>query len=165
MSNQIILPSRYDVVRDTTPARLELEMTPSVVAVQMGLKRYAKIGQKGDLHVFLSEVKVNQFARLQPCLVLANARNPRERHVKIPLSHLWQMLEPNALASAAPEIAAHVYGFVTSDDCFRVLDAIIEYAEDLKNAKPPRWMSKSEWLAALAVDGFTILHQGKKVNG
>lgn len=154
----------YKPVRDRAISRVESEVTPNVVAASMRLKQWRVIGRKGDLVAILTGIYNPDRKKDEPALVLANHRSPCDRHVFIPLSHLWRMVEPDAMRTAVPSLCLHLYGFVTRDDLFRVTDAIYEFAEDLQKAPPPEWLATRDWLEALAQDGFTMRINDESVN-
>lgn len=140
-------------------------MVDNLEAAQLGLERFKVLGRKGDLTVILTQKKFEHSGRTEPAMVLANSRSPRERHVFIALSQLYQLIHPRIMSQNAPVLCKQLYGFITRDDLFRVSDAIYEYAEDLKNAPPPRRLGSREWLAALARDGWTFARNGQALNG
>jgi hypothetical protein len=141
---------------------VEAEFLPVLHALKKENAHYRWIGAKGDLVAFLTQLEINP-GRAEPTLCLANKRTPTERHVYIPLSHLWMMIEPNAMQVAVPQLAERLYGFVTRADCMRVLDAVYEFAEDLKNAPPPRWLTVNQWMRAIAEDGMASRINGNVV--
>ena len=160
----IVLPA---FKRDTTrePSEAEREYTPHLIAMQCGLENYSIVGKKGDLIAILTQGKFNLSGKDEPCLVIAHARNPRERNVKLPLSSMWRMVDPHACGPMAYAFCELIYGFVTRMDHMRMVDAFYEFAEDLKNAPPPRTLTSQEFLTACANDGFVFHLNDQKVNG
>lgn len=152
----------YDMVEAKTDP-IEAEFLPVLHALKKERKHFRWIGAKGDIVAFLTQLQVTPGRSDEPTLCLANKRNPRESHVYIPLSHLWMMVEPNAMRAAAPKLCERLYGLVTKDGCFRILDVVYDFAEDLKNAPPPRWLSNAEWMQAIAEDGMASRLNGQVV--
>lgn len=148
-------------VETTSPIKASL--TRSAEALALGLRSHRVLGRKGDLVVILTDAKI-QGGKQEPCLVLANQRDPRERHVYIPLSQIWHILEPQFMARSARLLAKQLYGHVTKDDCFRITDALYDYADDLISAPPPAKASTRQWMDALATDGWTLHKDGQALN-
>lgn len=149
----------------TVTSEIDRELLPTVHELGLASKNFRYIGRKGDLVAFLAQFPLSADDRREhPVLLLANARTPRERRIMFPLRQLWQVVEPRALADVAIPLAQHLYGFVTRDDAFRVLDALLEFAEDLKNAPTPAWISERDYLAALGRDGFVLRRDGADLN-
>lgn len=157
--------TEYQVATVAKESETFRRMTPSLEAAALGLENYQVLGAKGDLSVVLTQKAFKESGRVEPCLLLANKRNPVQRHVFIPLSQLWQLIHPRTMADNAPALCKQLYGFITRDDLFRVSDAIYEFAEDLKNAPVPKKLGSRAWMDALAKDGFTFHKDGKALNG
>jgi hypothetical protein len=133
----------------------QIETTP------VGSRRHNFVGVKGDLRVELHYADVNDGNGRQACLYIFRQRDPKGG-VLVPFSGLWvyrdeadglrrflRGRELDTVASAATierssrMLAKHLYGFVTRQDETRVLDAIMDYAEDLKNHKPEPGQDKT----------------------
>ena len=140
----------------------DASIMPTLAALKLDAVRTNWIGRKGDLLLFLTEKDLGTGRR--PCLLIANANNPTVRHVFFKLEDLWMIVSARA-QEVAMKMAEQLYGFVTRDDAFRVLDALFDFGEDLKNAPPPRWISHQQWLNALAEDGMTFYKNGESENG
>ena len=151
-------------------AEIEADLMPTMVKLRLDQKRSTYVGRKGDITVFLTEVEMPA-RKKEPALLLAARTDPANRHVYVLLRELWLLLDPQDLAASQKQAEAinamteRLFGFVTKDDTFRVLDAIYDFADDLKNAKPPVWMTPGQWLQALAEDDMTFLVNGRAVNG
>jgi hypothetical protein len=161
---KIVLPE----FKEATPqqaTQAQKEYAPHLVAMSVGLRNYSQVGKVGDLIAILTQAKFDATGKTEPCLVIAAAQNPRERHVFIPLSQMWRMVEPRQNVLMARALCEKLYGFVTRFDAMRVVDALYEFAEDLKNAPPPREMTSQEFLQACADDGFVFTRNDEKVNG
>lgn len=158
-------------------AAIEADLMPAFTALKLDLKRSTYLGRKGDLLCFLIEVKGDGWKR-DPALLLANKNDPRNRNTYVVLNELWLLVDPDIpddrmatmqnrrdQASALNTMAEHLYGFVMRESADRVLDAVFEFAEDLKNAKPPTWMSAAQWQHALAEDDMILRINDVVVNG
>lgn len=142
-------------------AALEADLMPTLVQLRLDQARSTYVGSKGNLTVWLTEQAVGA-RKKEPCLLIANKSDPANRNFIILLGQLWIVLDPegpeakrNAAAFFA-EAAQMLFGFVTSDDTFRVIDTVYEFAQDLVHAKPPTWMTHAQWLQALAEDDMTV---------
>jgi len=155
----------FTAITSNKPGEAAAEFLPNTVATAIGMKRHEYLGAKGDLLAFLSQIRPPDRKRDVPALVLANRRDPANKHVFYPLPDLWKVMEPRAMVEIVPELCRHLYGFVTKDDIFRVMDALFEWAEDLQKSKPPAFIGSKQWMQALAQDGFTIQVNGEAISG
>lgn len=160
----VVLPA-FREAKAQQATQAQQAYAPHVVAMAVGLRNYSHVGKVGDLIGILTQAKFDATGKTEPCLVIAAASNPRERHVFIPMSQMWRMVDPHQNAMMARALAEKLYGFTTKFDAMRVVDALYEFAEDLKNAPPPREMTSQEFMQACADDGFTFTLDNKKVNG
>jgi hypothetical protein len=151
-------------------AEIEADLMPTLTAMRLDEKRTSYVGRKGDLTVLLTEVDMPARKR-EPAMLLVHRADPTNKHVYVLLREMWVLLDPvdlaatQAQAAAVNAMAERLFGFVTKDDCYRVLDVIYDFADDLKNAKPPVWMTHGQWLQALAEDDMTFIQNGVVVNG
>lgn len=114
--------------------RLPDFILPSPAGTGEDTIRWSHVGVKGDLVVELHYGRFGTNAR-EAALYLYRARAPLDG-VFVRMGDLWAFAERDAIHTLIPTLAAKVYGFVTKLDCFRLLDAIMDYLEDLKNARP-----------------------------
>lgn len=151
-------------------AAIEADVMPAFTALKLGTKRTSYVGTKGDLTCFVSDVDLPA-RKKEPAMLLVAKTDPQNRHVYVLLSELWKLCDPDTPGAVRAQKAAIVgmcerlYGFVSRQDCYRVLDAIYDFAQDLKDAKPPRGYSFGEWLQALAEDDMAFNVNGNLVNG
>lgn len=156
---------------------IEADVMPALVALRLDAKQDVYVGSKGDLVCFLTAVDLPG-RKKEPAILLANKQQPVQRQVTIQLRNLWQLVDPDISGdrkatarnratqrSIVLELTEHLYGFVTQQDTFRVLDAIYDFAEDLKNARPPQGYSLGQWLQALAEDDMTVSFNGRQMHG
>lgn len=155
----------FQLKKEERSSELIDNMTTNLVAAQLSRKNFTQIGRKGDLLCFLTEIKVEGAANAEPAMVLAHRNNPRERHTFILLSQMWAFAEPKAMTTIAPQLAEKLYGYVTKQDCFRIIDAFYDFAEDLKNAPPPSWLNNQERVSALMRDGWMTRRDGVALDG
>ena len=139
-------------------------INPTLHALKLEQAQTNWIGRKGDLVLFITSKDLQDGNGKQPCMLIAHSLNPKDRHVFFPLRDLWVILERGA-EQIAIQMAERLYGHATRDDAFRVLDCLFDFGEDLKNAKPPRWITSQQWLHALAEDGFIVTKDGQPLNG
>ena len=155
---------------NTALAAIEADVMPAFTALKLGTKRTSYVGTKGDLTCFVSDVDLPA-RKKEPAMLLVAKTDPQNRHVYVLLSELWKLCDPDTPGAVRVQKAAIVgmcerlYGFVSRQDCYRVLDAIYDFAQDLKDAKPPRGYSFGEWLQALAEDDMAFNVNGNLVNG
>lgn len=133
----------------------QIETTPA------GSRRHNFVGVKGDLRIELHYADVKDGHGRQACLYVFRHRDPKGG-VLVPFSGLWvyreeadglarylrgRELDTTATAAvmerSSRRLAAHLYGIATKQDEIRVLDAIMDYAEDLKNHKPEPGQDKT----------------------
>lgn len=150
-----------------TPEKVA-DMLPSVEAAALGLKRYEAIGRKGPLAVILTQAMNPDVNKEEPAMLIANSRDPVNRHAFVLLSQLFQAIDEGAareVVRAAAQLAPRLFGFVTQYDLNLICDVLLEFGDDLRKAKPVRQLGTREWLQAVADDGFTIRLNGQPVNG
>ena len=131
--------------------------------------RHSFVGRKGDLLVELHHGDFGTGHGRQAALKVFSKRLP-EKAVYVPLSDLWKFTEAAALHVLVPAMARQIYGFVTKDDQHRVLDAIVDYLEDLRKSPPDpslRDRSLNRFLESCADEGvdFFVDVNGKRVVG
>ena len=114
----------------------KIETTPA------GSRRHSFVGVKGDLRVELHYADVHDGNGRQACLYLFHAHRPKDG-VLIPFAGMWRYAERDALDKVVKPVAAKIYPFVTRQDEFRVLDAILDYLQDLKDHRPETGMDKT----------------------
>lgn len=127
MSGLILLPAN------------ELHGSP----IDVKTERWQHVGEKGDLRVELHYGNfIDQHTR-ECALYVCHKSNPT-RGVFVPLRMMWAWNEfsqaRSMMATAVYQMAERIWGFVTSDDCYRLLDTVLDYLEDLKNSPPPPQM-------------------------
>lgn len=113
-----------------------------IETTSMGSRRHSFVGRKGDLRVELHYADLNDGNGRQACLYLFKFTAPKDG-VLVPFAGMWQFAEKNALHTVVVPIARKLYGFDTQMDQIRVLDAMLDYLEDLKNHKPEPGLDKS----------------------
>lgn len=129
--------------------------------------KHSYMGKKGDLTVELHYGDFDTGHGRQAALYIWRA-DP-SKGVFVPLSSLWMYAEKNALHKMIPPLAEQLYGFVTHMDQVRVLDAVLDYLDDLRKSPPDPdiWKDKSidafrESCASEGLDFFVDVN-GKRV--
>lgn len=144
-------------------AAVEADLMPTLVKLRLDQKQTTYVGRKGDLTAWVTYVDLPARKR-EPALLLACSTDPATRHVYVQLAELWVVLEDKDNRRIIQQMAQRLYGFPTRDDEFRVLDALFDFAEDLKNAKPPVGFDQRAWLQALAEDDMVLIFNDEKRN-
>ena len=72
--------------------------------------------------------------------------------------HIGEMVACLTNASVA------LYGLDVPQYRFRIHDAILEFADDLKNLKPPPEMTREQWFEQLRRHGVAVKINGQKMN-
>lgn len=57
-----------------------------------------------------------------------------------------------------------LYGMVTPQYAYRIHDAILEFADDVKDLRPPNGVTKEAWLQQMADSGITLKVNGQAIN-
>jgi hypothetical protein len=123
-------------------------LTPGAgMAAEAITTRHGHVGQKGDLTVELHYGDFDTGHGRQAALYVYS-RNRQADGAFIPLSMMWQFAEREALHMMIPPMAERVFGFVTKQDQFRLLDAILDYLDDLRKSPPDPNLFKDRSLKA-----------------
>ncbi|MGC1550526.1 MAG: hypothetical protein WA777_18545 [Rhodanobacter sp.] len=132
--------------------------------------KFRHVGTKGDLTVELHYGDFDTGHGRQAALCIYR-RGHEKTGVFVPLSAMWMFAECDALHIMIPPLAAQIYGFVTKQDNFRVLDAILDYIDDLRKSPPDPNLFKDKSLDAFMKScedeglDFSVKVNGKKVIG
>lgn len=138
---------------------------------------YTWCGVKGDLDVYLTHVQFPEDHDEHGAIYLRNEKRHNDAGgcpaFLVTLRDLWEfrpedrdrgahhtyarMEEMLANASVA------LYGFDVPEYRFRIHDALLEFAEDVKNLAPPAQMTKEQWRAQLQRHGVGLKIGGDKV--
>ncbi|MEO7198593.1 MAG: hypothetical protein ABIY56_00065 [Dokdonella sp.] len=92
------------------------------------------LGVKGDLTVQLHYGDFDTGHGRQAALYIFRAH--ADKGVYVPLSAMWQYLERAALHILIPVLAEQLYTVVTKFDQIRVMDAVMDYLDDLRKSPP-----------------------------
>lgn len=129
LAQPLILPSSFD----SAPTKTTTD-------------RWEHVGRKGDLVI---ELHFGNFVdkHTREAALFVYSRDPK-RGVYVPLRMMWAWSEMasarDMMATDLVTMAEQVYGFVTKMDCMRLLDAVMEFMDDLKDSPlPPRGKCKS----------------------
>lgn len=127
---------------------MDAPLTPGMgLAAEAITTRHSHVGQKGDITVELHYGDFDTGHGRQAALYLYRRGRDTEG-VYVPLSMMWQFAERDALHVMIPPMAEKVFGFVTWQDQFRLLDAILDYLEDLRKSPPDPSLFKDRSLNA-----------------
>lgn len=110
--------------------------------------RHSSIGTKGDLTVELHYGDFDTGHGRQAALYIFRTHAGDTKGVYVPLSTMWMYLERASLHVMIPPLAKQLYGFVTQMDQVRVLDAVVDYLDDLRKSPPDPGLFKDKSLDA-----------------
>lgn len=108
------------------------------------------VGRKGDLVAELHYIdfKDGRDLGVQAALLIRNQHSTRAP-VYIPLSDAWRYAENKALQTIAPVVCERLYGMLTRDGCFRIIDLVMDFMDDLiKSPMPPKRLREDKSLAS-----------------
>lgn len=131
--------------------------------------RHSFVGKKGDLTVELHYGDFDDGHRSQAALYIF--RNDPKGGVFVPLSVMWMYLERDSFHKMIPPLARTLYGFVTKFDMVRIMDALLDYIDDLRKSPPDPNIFKDRSLEAFqescAAEGLEFFMDvgGKRVVG
>jgi len=135
------------------------------------------VGEKGDLTLYLTHIQWNPNDAEEPSLYIRNERRRDDNGscnvFLLPLQDLW-MFRPEDkdrgplhkyrdMGDALGNASVALYGLDVPAYRFRIHDAILEFADDLKNLKPPPEMTREQWLAQLQRHGVALRVNGQRV--
>lgn len=160
-------------------------MTEAVDA-QIAPDGFLPCGRKGDLALYLTHITMpgeqpdsalyirnehRKLDKLDPMTGQAVTGCPA---YLLPLREFWKfrpedrdrgsMHKIDDMVAALSQASVALYGLDVPQYRFRIHDAILEFADDVKNQRPPPGMTREEWLAGLALQGVTLKINGKAVN-
>lgn len=154
MGRQLILPPRFN--HAPPPADTTTE-------------KHEHVGRKGDLVIELHSGDFGDDHKAQPALYIHHFSDEK-RGAFVKLSDMWMFAEREAFHELIPPLAAQIYGFVTAPDLVRVMDAILDFLDDLRKAPPPpkfKHKSLDAFLESCAEEGvdFFVDINGKRMVG
>lgn len=127
---------------------MDVALTPGVgMQAESITTRHSHVGKKGDLTIELHYGDFQTGHGRQAALYIW-AQGRQTNGVYVPLSQMWQFAERESLQLMIPPMAEKVYGFVTRNDLFRLLDAILDYLDDLRKSPPDPNLFKDRSLNA-----------------
>lgn len=109
--------------------------------------RHSHVGRKGDLVIELHYGNFGTGRKHEAALYIYQL-NRQAEGTFVPMTTLWQFAERDAMHTIIPPLAQQIFAYVTKQDCYRLLDAILDFLEDLKNARPDPNLFKDRSLDA-----------------
>lgn len=104
---------------------------------------YSVLGSRADLVIELHYGDFGTGAGREAALCLVRKRDKsHSTPVYVPLSCLWMYVQGkkgefnDSFAVMIPELCKRLYGQVTKSDAVRVMDAIIDFLDDLRKSPP-----------------------------
>jgi hypothetical protein len=140
-------------------------------------KGYLWIGEKGDLSLYLTHIQFNIGDDEEPSLYIRNEHRKTPGGgcpvYLLPLQDLW-MFRPedrdrgkhhkySEMDRRLGNACVALYGLDVPAYRFRIHDAILEFADDLKNTRPPEGMTGEEFRKQLQRHGVSLKVNGEKV--
>lgn len=155
------------------------------VGTHLAPQGWGWLGKKGDLTLYLSTIKED--GNDQPLLYIRNENRRVDQHnpitghmdtgcpaVAVRFGDFWIFRPEDVDRGRNRDIGEmkwklenyceHLYGIVTPAGVQRVHDCILEFADDVKNMKPPPELSREQWLAEMARAGVTLKVNGQVLN-
>ncbi|MDR1076367.1 MAG: hypothetical protein LBL59_08765 [Xanthomonadaceae bacterium] len=142
-------------------------------------------GKKGDLTLYLTHIRVNNDDDAALYIRNENRSVPSTNPITgeaaeghpvylVPFRDFW-MYRPEdrdrrgvqgikAMNARLANAAIALYGLDVAAYRHRILDAILEFCDDVKNLRPPPELTKEKWLDRMAAEGLTIKINGQAVN-
>lgn len=105
-------------------------------------KRHSLLGKKGDLNIELHYGDFGTGAGHEAALYLWRTRTGSAEGVYVPLSCLWMYVEGKGTTFRdswevmIPPLCERLYGITTRSGLMLVMDAIIDYLDDLRKSPP-----------------------------
>lgn len=144
-------------------------------------------GKKGDLSLYLTHVQLGGEGSEDGALYIRNEKrkfdspDPLTGEMKsgcpaylVPFSDFWifrpedrdrgrfHKIEDMVARLANASVA--LYGLDIPEYRHRIHDAILEFADDVKNLAPPPELTREQWLEQMARAGLTLKINGQQVN-
>lgn len=134
-------------------------------------------GVKGDLTVYLTHVQFPEDHDEHGALYLRNENRINENGGSpaflVPLRDLWEFRPEDRdrgrfhtyarMEQMLENASVALYGLDVHEYKHRIHDALLEFADDVKNLKPPMQMTKDQWQAQLKRHGVQLKIAGQQV--
>ena len=134
-------------------------------------------GVKGDLDVYLTHVQFPEDHDEHGALYLRNEHRHNEQGgcpvYLVTLRELWEFRPEDrdrgphhsydAMQGYLGQASMQLYGEDNKANRQRIHDALMEYADDVKNLKPPAHMSSAQWREQLKRHGVQLKVEGQQV--
>ncbi|MGH8073647.1 MAG: hypothetical protein ACREO4_06190 [Lysobacter sp.] len=156
------------------------------MSAQVAPAGFVWCGKKGDLSLYLTHVKLDGEGSEDGALYIRNENRPVDTEdpvtgaptkgcpaYLVPFGDFW-IFRPedtdrgrhhrlgdmvNRLANASVAL----YGLDVPEYRHRIHDAILEFADDVKNLAPPPELTREQWLAQMSAAGMSLKVDGKQV--
>ena len=134
-------------------------------------------GSKGDLNIYLTHVQFPEDHDEHGALYLRNEKRRNDQGGSpaflVPLRDLWEFRPEDRergthhtyarMETMLANASVALYGFDVPEYRFRIHDALLDFADDVKNLAPPAQMTRAQWAAQLARHGVALKVDGQKV--
>ena len=134
-------------------------------------------GTKGDLDVYLTHVQFQEDHEEHGALYLRNEKRHNEQNgcpaFLVPLRDLWEFRPEDRdrgrfnsyarMEEMLGNASIALYGFDVKEYRHRIHDALLDFADDVKNLAPPPQMTPAQWRAQLQRHGVQLKVEGQQV--
>lgn len=143
----------------------------------MSREGFIECGRKGDLKIYLTHVQFPEDHDEHGALYLRNENRKNDAGGSpaflVPLRDLW-MFRPedrdrgrfhsyHEMGQQLANASIALYGFDVPAYRHRIHDALMEFADDVKNLAPPPGMTAEEWRRQLQRHGIQVRVNGERV--
>lgn len=142
-------------------------------------KGFVWCGRKGDIEVYLTHVKFPEDHEEHGAIYL---RNEHRRNAAggcpaflVPLRDFWEFRPEDrdrgkwhsyeAMSQELGNASVALYGLDVPEYRHRIHDALLDFADDVKNLAPPPEMTRAEWEQQLARHRVKFKVDGQQVYG
>lgn len=145
---------------------------------RIGDPGYLWIGRKGDLDVYVTHVKFPEDHDEHPAIYIANEhRSGKDGSghpaCLIPFNDFWAFRPEDRdrpkfygyhqMEAELANMSAVLYGLDYNEGRHRIHDAILDFADDIKNVRPPPNMTQAEFLAQLKRHRVRLTMDGQRI--
>ena len=134
---------------------------------------YTYLGRKGDLDLYVTDIKFPDDHEEHTALYIRNAQRKPARAFVLPFRDFWEFRPEDkdrgrwtsyaAMRAQLATAAEALYGDESDALIHRIHDAILEFADDVKNAKPPPGKTLAQVEAELDRYNVKFIVDGQRI--